>query len=122
MGHPDDSSGSAMSTTSHMSAVDGTATAHNAVSPLTMTDTKSVDHVGDPTDSSPAHDPGAAMDMLSLCVAVLFSAWMLVTLLKSAFARHREWLARLLAQVAAVLRPNPPPRCPDLTQLSVLRL
>ncbi|MFH9818567.1 DUF6153 family protein [Streptomyces sp. NPDC017230] len=122
MGHPDDSSGPSMSPTSHMSAMDGTSTAHDPGTPLAMTGTEPVGHVADPSGSSPTHGPGAAMDMLSLCVAVLFSAWMLVTLLKSAFARHPEWLARLLAQVAAVLRPNPPPRCPDLTQLSVLRL
>ncbi|MFK4547146.1 hypothetical protein RKD29_006742 [Streptomyces tendae] len=122
LGHPDDSSGSGMSTTSHMSAMDGTSTAHDPVSPLALTNTEPVGHAADPSDASPTHAPGAAMNMLSLCVAVLFSAWMLLTLLKSAFARHREWLARLLAQVAAVLRPNPPPRCPDLTQLSVLRL
>lgn len=114
MGHPDGSSSdSAMSTTaSHVSAMSDTA----AQDPMGS-------HAADPTDSSFTHAPGmAAMDMLSLCVAVMFGAWVLATLLRSAFARHQEWLARLLAQAIAVLRPDPPPRGPDLTQLSVLRL
>lgn len=62
------------------------------------------------------------MDMQSLCVAILLGAWMLTALLKPAFTRrHEEW-AELLAQVTAFARPRPPPRGPDLTRLSVLRL
>lgn len=72
--------------------------------------------------SSGPHEPGMAMDMTSLCVAVLVGAWALAALLRAAFARRLEWSAELLAQVAVVRRPNPPPRGPDLTQLSVLRL
>lgn len=113
MGHPDESSGSAMSTASHASAPDMGAPAapHTSMS----------SHTASSTEAS-SHQPGMAMDMTSLCVAVLFGAWVLAALLKSAFARHQEWLALLRAQVGVVLRPNPPPRGPELTQLSVLRL
>jgi hypothetical protein len=122
MGHPDHSSGSAMSTASHSAPMDAAAAVHDPMSAPAVTGTGTAGHAADPSDSSSTHEPGMAMDMLSLCLAVLFGAWVLATLLKSALARHPEWLARLLAQVAAVLRPNPPPRGPDLTQLSVLRL
>ena len=119
LGHPDEASHSAMSTASHAGRTDATATAHDPMSAVAVTGAPR--HASEPSDSS-THEPAMAMDMLSLCVAVLFGAWVLATLLKSAFARHQEWLARLLAQVAVVLRPNPPPRGPDLTRLSVLRL
>ncbi|WAZ24710.1 DUF6153 family protein [Streptomyces cinnabarinus] len=102
VGHPEESSShSGMQNASHAAPMDHPA-AH------------------DP-DGSSTHEPAMPMDMASLCVAVLFGAWVLAALLRSAFTRHGEWLARLLAQVASVLRPNPPPRGPDLTQLSVLR-
>ncbi|MDX3640398.1 DUF6153 family protein [Streptomyces sp. MB09-02B] len=69
-----------------------------------------------------SHEPAPTMDMQSLCVAILLGAWVLTVLLTSAFTRrHEEW-AELLAQVAAIARPRPPPRGPDLTRLSVLRL
>ncbi|GGZ98943.1 DUF6153 family protein [Streptomyces bluensis] len=122
MGHPDDSSGSATSTTSHASAMSVASTAHDPMSNPTVTGAETAGRATDPADSSSTHEPGMAMDMISLCVAVLFGAWVLATLLRSVFTRHQEWSARLLAQVAAVLRPNPPPRGPDLTRLSVLRL
>jgi hypothetical protein len=122
LGHPDDSSDSAaMGTASHASAMGTAATAHDPMSATALAD--AVGQAADPAHgSSSTHDPGMAMDMLSVCVAVLFGAWALAMLLRSALARHQEWLARLLAQVAVVLRPNPPPRRPDITQLSVLRL
>lgn len=101
LGHPEDSSRSGTPTASHASVMDHGST--------------------EASHSSSTHEPLMAMDMASLCVAVLFGSWVLAALLKSAFTRHQEWSARLLAQVAAVLRPNPPPRGPDLTQLSVLR-
>ncbi|MFF4905829.1 hypothetical protein ACFY2T_13255 [Streptomyces sp. NPDC001260] len=66
--------------------------------------------------------PLMAMDMLSLCLAVMLGAWILAALLRSALARHPDWLARLLAQAPVLLRANPPPRGPDLAQLSILRL
>ena len=71
---------------------------------------------------SSSHEPATTMDTQSLCVAILLGAWVLTALLKSAFTRrHEEWAAAL-AQVAAIARPRPPPRGPDLTRLSVLRL
>ncbi|MEU0042747.1 DUF6153 family protein [Streptomyces werraensis] len=122
MGHSDDSSGSAMSAASHSSTMemDRAATAHDdstgdPASALAA-------HASDPESASSPHQPPMTMDMLSLCVAVLLAAFVFAALLRTAFARHREWLADLLAQVTAVLRPDPPPRRPDLTQLSVLRL
>ncbi|WP_369221452.1 hypothetical protein AB5J52_06110 [Streptomyces sp. R39] len=72
--------------------------------------------------SSSAHMPPAPMDMLSLCLAVLLGASFLAALLRAALTRRSDWLARLLAQAPVLLRPNPPPRGPHLTQLSVLRL
>jgi uncharacterized RDD family membrane protein YckC len=63
-----------------------------------------------------------AMDMLSLCLAVLLSGYVLAALLKAALASRPERLADLLAWTAVVRRPSPPPRGPDLTRLSILRL
>jgi hypothetical protein len=121
MGHPDHSSGSDGTTTaSQTSTTDRVATAddHAMGDPAAALAV----HTSDAEPAPSAHQPLMGMDMLSLCVAVLFAAWVLAALLKSAFARHHAWLARLLAQVTVVLQPNPPPRRPDLTQLSVLRL
>jgi hypothetical protein len=55
-------------------------------------------------------------------MAVLFGAWVITALLASAFARRREGSAGLLAMIVGVPRPDRPPRGPDLTRLSVLRL
>ncbi|MFI7413596.1 hypothetical protein ACIBU0_33545 [Streptomyces sp. NPDC049627] len=135
MGHPDESHSSATNDASHASTVDTTAAAaHDPMALTAMTVAAATDagrstdgaaapdHATGPAHSSSTHEPAMAMDMLSLCLAVLLGAWVLAGLLRSAFARHPEWLAKLLAQVAAVLRPNPPPRRPDLTRLSILRL
>ncbi|WP_319213908.1 hypothetical protein [Streptomyces sp. ME02-8801-2C] len=120
VGHPSESHAAEMSPPSHAS--------------VPMTDPVSLpqepaaapasqeEHAADPGHASSADMPVMAMDMLSLCLAVLLAAWVLAALLRSALARHPDWLTRLRAQVAAVLHPNPPPRGPDLTQLSVLRL
>ncbi|WP_238432083.1 DUF6153 family protein [Streptomyces cavernae] len=123
VGHPSEPSGSAMSAASHATAPTGSAPGHVPMSTPAGTDMGG--HATDPAasaDSAATHQPIMPMDMVTLCVAVLFGAWVLATILKSAFARHQEWLARLLAQVAAVPRTNPPPRVPDLSRLSVLRL
>ncbi|MFI1735037.1 hypothetical protein ACH40E_38640 [Streptomyces acidicola] len=131
MGHPQDSSGSATSTAFHATTMDPAAEAHAPRSAPPAPGTGADRHVTDPADPSHAptsqttpttHQPAMAMDMLSLCVAVLFGAWVLAALLRSAFARHRDRPAELLAQVAAAIRPNPPPRRADLARLSVLRL
>nr|WBO80987.1 DUF6153 family protein [Streptomyces sp. SBE_14.2] len=108
LGHPEESS--------HSRAVGAS---HAAPMELPMVDGASTH---DPLLSAYTHEPPMAMDMASLCVAVLFGVWVLAGLLKSAFARHREWAESLLAQVAVVTAPRPPPRgAPDLTELSVLR-
>ncbi|GCB44007.1 DUF6153 family protein [Streptomyces sp. NL15-2K] len=122
LGHPDSSHDSATNTASHATAMDATAADHTPMSSPADTEAGMSSHTTDPRDPSSSHEPGAAMDMLSLCLAVLFGAWVLAALLRSAFARYGERPAELLAQVAAVLRPSPPPRGPDLTRLSVLRL
>jgi hypothetical protein len=116
LGHPDTSHDSAMSAASHATTMDAA-----AVSAAADIDAGMGSHPED--HGSPSTDqPGMAMDMQSLCLAVLFGVWVLAALIRSAFARHEERLAALLAQVAAVPRPGPPPRGPDLTRLSVLRL
>lgn len=98
-------------------AFSGSAHSMNTASHATATATDAA-----PTGSQSSHEPAPTMDMQSLCVAILLGAWVLTALLMSAFARrHEEW-AELLAQVAALARPRPPPRGPDLTRLSVLRL
>jgi hypothetical protein len=122
LGHPDSSHDSATNTAVHTTTMAVTAAAHAPMSSPADTEAGMGGHTADPAGPSSTHEPSAAMDMLSLCLAVLFGAWVLAALLRSAFARHEERLAQLLAQVAAVLRPNPPPRGPDLTRLSVLRL
>ena len=119
MGHPGESSGSDMRPSAHAAPMDTSSAAqHQLDAPLT-------------TDSGHATDPGAwpsadkpvmSMDMAALCVAVLLGAWVLAALLRAALTRRPDWLVRLLSQVAVAQRPNPPPRGPDLTQLSVLRL
>jgi hypothetical protein len=122
LGHPDSPSDE-MSTTSHSPTVAVVAgpPIHEAGS-----DTAVMDDHGSPSmraEHSPsAHVPLMAMDMLSLCLAVLLGAWILAALLRSALARRPDWLTHFLAMGPVLLRPNPPPRGPDLTQLSVLRL
>jgi hypothetical protein len=124
VGHPSESHAVEMSPASqasHASAptANPVAPPHEPAAAAASDESK---HAADPGHSSSADMPVMAMDMLSLCMAVLLAAWVLAALVRSALARHPDWLASLRAQVAAVLRPNPPPRGPDLTRLSVLRL
>ncbi|QYX77034.1 hypothetical protein [Streptomyces akebiae] len=123
-GHPDESAhpgGSAhVSGSGHVSEsvpVSGSAHSMSTASRATATATDAA-----PTGSRSSHEPAPTMDMQSLCVAILLGAWVLTALLTSAFTRRRKEWAELLAQVAALARPRPPPRGPDLTRLSVLRL
>ncbi|MBA2948887.1 DUF6153 family protein [Streptomyces himalayensis] len=120
VGHPADSSAQ-MSTTSHASA-STTDTAPAAHDPAEAHTSIGSSHATDPAQSSSAHMPAMSMDTMSLCLAVLLGAWVLATLLRAALARRRGGLANLLTQGPVAQRPNPPPRGPDLTQLSVLRL
>ncbi|MFJ9713617.1 hypothetical protein [Streptomyces sp. NPDC101234] len=120
LGHLDSPS-AGMITASHAPAAavgDGPAV-HEASSADASTGARPAMNTG---RSPSAHVPLPPMDMLSLCLAVLFGAWILAALLRAALARRPDWLAHLLAQAPVLLRPNPPPRGPHLTQLSVLRL
>lgn len=110
VGHPDESSHASMS------AMDTGAHASAAMVPAQEDMAQS-----EPAQAASADVPVMAMDMVSLCVAVLFAAWILVALLRSALARSPGCLADVLAQAPELRRTAPPPRPPDLTQLSVLR-
>ncbi|MEV8284783.1 hypothetical protein [Streptomyces niveus] len=79
-----------------------------------------------PPHPSAADEPvmgmdGMSMDMASLCLAVL-STWALAALLLAAFARQDGLFTDPLAGLRVAPRPNPPPRTPELTLLSVLRI
>ncbi|MFE0647289.1 hypothetical protein ACFVZH_01695 [Streptomyces sp. NPDC059534] len=77
-------------------------------------------HGADGSDAR--HQPGAGMDMTTLCVAVL-GAWLLAGLVRAALGRRPEWLTLLLARLTPALGPHAPPRRPpDLARLSVLRI
>ncbi|MYS09959.1 hypothetical protein GTW71_26805, partial [Streptomyces sp. SID6041] len=68
------------------------------------------------------HEPGPVMDMTTLCVAVL-AGWLVAGLLRAALGRRTDWLALLPARLLPARAPHaPPPRPPDLAQLSVLRI
>ncbi|WP_327426247.1 hypothetical protein [Streptomyces sp. NBC_01236] len=119
VGHPAGSSGSGMGAASQASTTYTPSAAHD---PMRAPASLDQGHALDPAHTSPSHEPAMAMDMLSLCMAVLVTAWVLAALLRMAFSRRPDWLATLLAEAPVMLRPNPPPRGPDLTRLSVLRL
>ncbi|MEU1596027.1 DUF6153 family protein [Streptomyces sp. NPDC005708] len=121
LGHPQDSASTAMSTASHSSVdtMGGGRLPHQSMAAAPADDAS---EAKTPGHTASTHKPPMAMDMMSLCVGVLLAAWALAALVRSAFARHPDWLASLLAQAPVVLRGIPPPRGPDLTQLSVLRL
>ncbi|MGW2564563.1 DUF6153 family protein [Streptomyces sp. NPDC001514] len=127
VGHPSEGSGTTTSSptagTGRMPAHSHQAAAADTGLPPAMTMTATDPYAGPvPTSATaPADDPGMAMDMASLCVAVL-GTWALAALLHAVFVGRRDWLARLAAGVLAVVRANPPPRAPDLAQLSILRI
>ncbi|MFE1551548.1 DUF6153 family protein [Streptomyces sp. NPDC058718] len=111
VGHPEGSGGTA----------ETTASAHHASAP---TGAHSADGGGTrgSGSSDARHDSGMAMDMTTLCVAVL-GAWLLAGLVRAALARRPDWLAVVLARLVPALGPHaPPPRPPDLAQLSILRI
>ncbi|UKY54511.1 DUF6153 family protein [Streptomyces inhibens] len=120
VGHPDSSSGSAMGSAAHAAA----SSAHmgdGMASPSQAAAASSRSSGHDMTTKSSSHGPGMAMDMTSLCVAVL-GGWILAGLLRAALSRRPDWLVRLRAGALTAQRPNPPPPQPDLAQLSVLRI
>ncbi|MFD3991422.1 DUF6153 family protein [Streptomyces sp. NPDC058583] len=103
VGHPEGSSGG-MET--------GSASAHHSAAP----------HGDEGPDADAGHEPGSGMDMTTLCVAVL-AGWLLAGLVRAALGRRPDWLTLLLARLTPALGPHaPPPRPPDLAQLSVLRI
>ncbi|MEW2081043.1 DUF6153 family protein [Streptomyces sp. NPDC005283] len=123
VGHPSSGSVSDMSAASHAT---GRVSMHGERGAGTLPGTPGV------TDSrvqgpesvgavSAPHDPGMGMDMASLCLAVL-GAWALASVLYAAFTVRRERLAVLATRVLAAVHPEPPPRPPDLAQLSILRI
>ncbi|MGW6391751.1 DUF6153 family protein [Streptomyces sp. NPDC055103] len=106
VGHPEGSGGTTESTAAAPHTAALTAGAHSA----------------DSGGSDARHDPGAGMDMTTLCVAVL-GGWLLAGLVRAALARHPAWLAVVLARLVPALGAHAPPRRPpDLAQLSILRI
>ena len=121
VGHPDEHSGAGMGAGAHATGLHGETAPNTSTTDAAMTATAA--HGTGTAQHLSADEPasGMAMDMASLCVAVL-GVWALAALLYAAFTRRPAWLADLLARTAVALRPNAPPPRPDLTQLSVLRI
>ncbi|MEV6110595.1 hypothetical protein AB0M28_38735 [Streptomyces sp. NPDC051940] len=115
-GHPDDSS-TRLGGMAHAAAAHSSAMPAAAVSPAA----ESGPHGPATEPGSGTHDPAAGMDMAALCLAVL-GPWAFAALLRAAFARSGTRPAKRLAHADAALRRGPPPRPPDLTRLSVLRI
>ncbi|MFF9909459.1 DUF6153 family protein [Streptomyces sp. NPDC013457] len=114
VGHPENASDTGTDGVSHASApVHDTASVHDAA-PVHPTGTEA--------PAAPSHDSGMAMDMTTLCVAVL-GVWALARLVLAALGRRPDRLVRLLGRLTRSLAPNaPPPISPDLAQLSILRI
>ncbi|MFE2561236.1 hypothetical protein ACFXGT_35545 [Streptomyces sp. NPDC059352] len=129
VGHPQGSGGTTTGTASATATATGhTATGAHSNAPQGSPGAQGSSdahgsHSSADTDGSDArHDPGAGMDMTTLCVAVL-GAWLLAGLVRAALTRRPDWLAVLLARLVPALGPHAPPRRPpDLTLLSVLRI
>ncbi|MFJ9575665.1 DUF6153 family protein [Streptomyces sp. NPDC101191] len=121
VGHPEGSSGSGTDGMAHVAAATGLADGL----PAETTDGASAPerHHGGGHGKSTSHDPdGTGTDMTTLCVAVL-GAWLLLALVRAALARRPDRTAALLAGLLPALGPHaPPPRPPDLAQLSILRI
>ncbi|MET9404431.1 DUF6153 family protein [Streptomyces sp. NPDC002935] len=117
LGHPDGSSGHGTDTASHASRVPSSG--HDPMGAATSSRERG--HAEDCGHPSCPHEPAMAMDMMSLCMAVLLGVWVLAALLRTALTRRPDRWADLLADAPVALRPNPPPRGPDLIRLTVLR-
>ncbi|MFI1018984.1 DUF6153 family protein [Streptomyces sp. NPDC020965] len=72
-------------------------------------------------DGGAAHGTGLAMDLASLCVAVL-AGWVLLALPGTALGRRTGRPGSPRAAAPPRLRTRPPPRAPDLAELSILRI
>ncbi|MEU9701576.1 DUF6153 family protein [Streptomyces sp. NPDC047981] len=112
VGHPEGSSGSGAD---HAISASGAGADH-------ATSASAPAHHGGADASDPSEESGAHGDMATLCVAVL-GVWALARVVLAVLDRRPDWLVRLLGRLVAALGPNaPPPRPPDLAQLSVLRI
>ncbi|WP_225802558.1 DUF6153 family protein [Streptomyces sp. NK15101] len=110
VGHPEGSGGGA----------DTASVSHHGPSAHGVASHDGAPHDGGNSDAR--HEPGTGMDMTTLCVAVL-GAWLLAGLVRAALGRRPDWLALPLARLVRTAGPHaPPPRPPDLAQLSVLRI
>ncbi|MEV5969404.1 DUF6153 family protein [Streptomyces sp. NPDC051921] len=127
VGHPEGSSGGGADGTTHVVAATGLLPADASPADGASADASAPahhggDHGGDHRKSASHESDGTGMDMTTLCVAVL-GAWLLVALVRAALARRPDRTAALLAGLLPALGPNaPPPRPPDLAQLSILRI
>ncbi|MDI9888096.1 DUF6153 family protein [Streptomyces sp. HNM0645] len=127
VGHPADGSATGTASPSHMTSMAGIpghgrgadAVPDTGLPPAPRT----ADAAAGPEQAigpAPADVPGTALDMASLCLAVLGS-WALAALLHTVFVGRRVLFASLATRVLAAARPDPP-RAPDLAQLSILRI
>ncbi|MEV7870261.1 DUF6153 family protein [Streptomyces sp. NPDC088124] len=129
LGHPEGTSGPDTEvSSSHMGGPVATGTTTGlttgdvtaAAVATDMKDAKGTDDAKASHDSASSHGSSTGMDMTSLCVAVL-GAWVLGALLYAAFTRRPGLPGVHLPKAVFSPRPGPPPRPPDLTELSVLR-
>lgn len=76
-----------------------------------------------PQAASAPGNPGGGMDLMTVCLAVL-SVWTLAVaaLMCAALARGRHRPLNPQPYAVVTHRPNPPPRPPLLSQLSILRI
>ncbi|WP_307821563.1 hypothetical protein [Streptomyces coffeae] len=130
MGHPDGDSGSGGGGSAHhVSVASHSAPDHSThgghVRTLSVQDGH---HQAEPMagerESAPMaepREPMAAMDMASLCVAVL-GVWVLTGLLCAALTCRRVPPPGPSTPLSAAARPRPPTPGPDLVALSVLRI
>ncbi|MCX4987812.1 MULTISPECIES: DUF6153 family protein [unclassified Streptomyces] len=116
LGHPDGSSGHGTGTASHAAPV--TSSVHD---PMGAPASRELGHAEDCGHPTCPHEPAMAMDMMSLCMAVLLGVWVLAALLRTALSRRPGRSVDLLADAPVSPRPSPPPRGPDPIRLSVLR-
>jgi hypothetical protein len=121
VGHPTEAHGSGTGQASHgAAAMPRAESAHGEPAAASFEDAP---HPAAAGHSASTDLPVGAGDMTSLCVAVLLAAWVLGALVRSALARDPDRLTPLRARARAASRPDPPPpRGPDPTRLSVLRL